>query len=59
MELGTIQPGGLLVDHSVLNARGPLCLGPFVARSPHGDEIARLEKACSGTEWRIAEPGSS
>jgi hypothetical protein len=59
MDLGRMEPGGFLDVQSVFEQRGPSCHGPFVARSPSGEEVARLDKACPTSDWRIVEPGSS
>ena len=59
MDLGRIEPGRQLDVQSVFAERGPSCHGPFVARSPSGEEVARLDRACPTSDWRIVEPGSS
>jgi hypothetical protein len=59
LDLGRIEPDGLLTVESVFDARGPECHGPFVARSESGEEIARVDEACPGGEWSVTRPGSS
>ena len=53
MELGTLDPDRISVVESVFTELGPGCHGPFVARRSDGTEVARLDRACSGTDWSV------
>ena len=57
MNLGTVEPGRLLLIESVFEQLGPSCHGAFLARSANGEEIGRLEQACPNMDWSIKPPG--
>lgn len=55
MELGDVEAGRLVLIESVFEELGPICTGPFVARSRDGHEVARLEETCPNTDWSVKD----
>jgi hypothetical protein len=53
-ELGTIEPGDIMESPDLFRER-PMCLGPFVARSASGREVARAVQVCPNVDWNIDE----
>ena len=51
-EIGTIEPGDIIESPDIFRER-PMCLGPFVARSATGREIARAAQVCPNVDWNI------